>query len=353
MTSRNRRLTLAIAAASATALIGVLLIPRPPTLSTAVAGDPAFVDEVRSLVAAQSGPRDRLSVILIDGDDERSAHFGATDDTVYEIGSMTKTFTAALFADAVERGEVETDTRIGDLLDLGAGEASDVTLEQLATHSSGLPRLPQSLDVTMRSVLSQLRASDPYTFDLDQLEGHARDSAVGANEYEYSNLGFALLGQALAAAAGTDYAELVGTRILDPIGMSASSVPTSADDLPDSPTTGFTATGRAADPWTMRAYAPAGSIRSSPADMTSYARALLAGDAPGSDALTPRADAGEVERIGYAWFTTDGVTWHNGMTGGFSSFVGLDRESERAVVVLSDTAVNLDALGMSLLGRDS
>lgn len=350
MTPRKKNLAAAVAAAVAVAVTGALLVPRAPTLSTDASGDAALIAEVQSLVQASPGARDRLSVVMIDGGKSTTANFGATDATVYEIGSVTKTFTAALFADALERGEVQADTRLGELLDLGDSEAAGVTLEKLATQSSGLPRLPGTFDVTIATLISQWRASDPYTFDLPELEGQARDSAVGDSAYGYSNLGFALLGQALAAAAGTDYATLVRERITDKIGMPATSVPTTPDDLPEAAPTGFAASGRAADPWTMRAYAPAGSIRSTAADMTAYAQALLAEDAPGIDALTPRADAGSLDRIGYAWFTTDGMTWHNGMTGGFSSFIGLDRESDRAVVVLSNTAVNLDDLAVSLLG---
>ena len=348
MNRRRKTLIIAVAAAAVTAVVGGAAIPRPPQLSAETSGDPALIERVQSL-ASEEGPRDRMSVAYLDGASVTVAHFGATDDTQYEVGSVTKTFTALLFADAIERGEVTPTTRLGDLLELGDSPAADITLEQLATQSSGLPRLPSSPDVIMSALLANFRGTDPYTWDLSALEDQARSTPDGEHEYAYSNFGIALLGQALAAASGTDYASMVDERIFSPVGMTDSAVPTSPTDLdPDAPT-GYTSAGRAAAPWTMSAYAPAGSIRSTTSDMVAYARALLDGEAPGIDALAPRADAGEGTQIGYAWMTTGDVTWHNGMTGGFSSFVGLDREGDRAVIVLSDSAVSVDSIAMSLL----
>lgn len=352
MNRRRRTISIAVAAAVATAAVGAVAIPRPPVLSTDTSGDPDLIERVQSL-ASEEGPRDRMSVAILDGDTVTVAHFGATDDTQYEVGSVTKTFTGLLLADSVERGEVEPSTRLGDLLDLRDSPAADVTLEQLATQSSGLPRLPSSPEVVASTLLANFRGSDPYTWDLATLEDQARSAPVGEADYEYSNLGFALLGQALAAAAGTDYSSMVEERIFTPVGMDDSAVPTSPDDLdPDAPT-GYTSAGRDAEPWTMEAYAPAGSIRSTTTDMVAYARALLDGEAPGIDAVSPRADLGEGMQIGYAWMTTGDVTWHNGMTGGFASFVGLDLDDDRAVVVLSDSAVSVDDIAMSLLEEDA
>lgn len=341
------RQVIAVAAGAAVLVAGVVLMPRVPQLSTETSGDPALIDQVMD--GLDSGTRDRLSVAVFDEAGATTAHFGATDDTVYEIGSVTKTVTAALYADALDRGEVTSETALGDLLDLGDSAASRVTLESLATQSSGLPRLPSTPDVLLASVVSNFTASDPYRFGLDQLESQAEQTAVGQPGYSYSNLGFALLGQALASAAGTEYSALVQERMFDAIGMPQSAVPVTADRLPDAATTGYTSGGRPADAWTLDANAPAGGVRSTTADMVRYGQALLDGSAPGAEALDPRADAGDLDRIGYAWFTTEGITWHNGMTGGFASFIGLDRETGRGVVILSNTAVAVDDLGFALL----
>ena len=102
-----------------------------------------------------------------------------------------------------------------------------------------------------------------------------------------------------------------------------------------------------------RRFAPAGAVRSTLDDMVVYARAQLDGTAPGVDATEERADIPN-GRIGYAWhITSDGMTWHNGMTGGFAAWLSFDRDTDRAVVVLSDSAISVDELGASLMEEAS
>lgn len=347
-----KRRTVAVGAAVALTLVaGALTLPNTVALSSATSGDDALIAQVRDALPA--GPFDRLSIAVIDGDDISIANFGADDETEYEIGSVTKTFTASLYAIALERGEVEKESTLGELLGV-AGAASSITLEQLATQHSGLPRLPDSPDLLLRAALANLSGSDPYVYDLAALVGQASSSKVDdEHPFEYSNFGFALLGQALAAAADTTYDELVKERVLSELGMTHTFAPAGANALPADAPTGYSATGRPADAWTMDAYGPAGSIRATLDDMVDYVIAQRDDTAPGVDATTPRLEVGESEEIGYAWFTTeDGVTWHNGMTGGFSSFVAFDRDTDRAVVILNNSAVSLDDLGFDLVGGE-
>ena len=352
MTRSKKTIALAVAAAVGALAIGAAAIPRPPALSDRTDGDDALVAQVRELLADSPGVRDRLSVAVIDGETMRRAHFGASDDTEFEIGSVTKTITGSLLADAIDRGEVEAQTQLGELLALGSSPASSVTLEELATQSSGLPRLAMPLDRIVATLLANYRAADPYGSTVDELVADAREQEVGEKRYLYSNLGFALLGQGLASATDTDFPTLAAERVFEPLGMRDSFVPESTDDLADDAPTGYTASGRRADPWTLGADAPAGSARSTLADMIVYARAQLDGTAPGVAATEPVTDAGESSTIGYAWHTTDRVTWHNGGTGGFTSWVGFDRDSGRAVVVLNNTAASVDELGFALMEVD-
>ena len=329
--------------------LGVLAIPRPPSLSDETSGDAALVKEVRDLLAETPGVRDHVSVAVIDGSDVRVAHFGATGDTEYEIGSVTKTVTASLLVDAIERGEVDASTTLEDLLDVEGSAAASITLEELATQSSGLPRLATSPGMIINALIANYRASDPYGSTVDELVDSARTIPVGEKKFEYSNLGFALLGQSLAAATDTDYSSLAAERVFEPLGMDDTFAPTSTDDLADDAPTGYTASGRSSDPWTLGADAPAGSVRSTLADMTTYVRAQLDETAPGVAATEPREKVEGAGEIGYAWFTTDGVTWHNGGTGGFTSWVGFDRETGRGVVVLNNSTTSVDDVGFGLM----
>lgn len=347
---KRQQRVLAAAAVAVVLLAGAVTFPRLPTLAADQTGDPDLAATVRSMLAETPGARDRVSVAVIDGDDVTEAHFGATRDTEYEIGSVTKTMTASILAEMVGRGEIDPHTRLGDLLDLGGSAAADITLEELATQHSGLPRLAPGIGMLLSSIVSQLRASDPYGSSAEELTAAARSAKVGEKEFEYSNFGYALLGQALAVRASQGYPDLLAERVLKPLGMEDTFAPTHASDLaPDAPT-GLTEGGRSSAPWTLGADAPAGSVRSTPADMVAYVRAQLDGSAPGVAATDPRVDTGDGDRIGYAWFTTeDGVTWHNGGTGGFSSWVGFDRETGRGVVILSSTATSVDDLGFALM----
>lgn len=359
MTAPRTRIALAVIAGLAVIGLGAIAIPRPPSLSSDTVGDPELITRVGSLLAEDGALRERLVVVEIDGNETRLAGFGADADTEFEIGSVTKTFTAALLADSIERGEVRADTPLGGLLDLGDAPAAEITLDELASHRSGLPRLPLSPGFFARSWLSGITAGDPYPADPDAPLDAARSARLdGRRGMEYSNLGSALLGQALAAAAGIAYPTLVEDRILAPLGLDATTVPTSPEELAADAPIGRTASGRASAPWTLGGYAPAGSIRSTAADLEGFVRAALDGSAPGVDALEPRFDTGEGDRVGYSWFVTEvqrpgaeavEVTWHNGGTGGYASMVALDRATDRAVIVLSSTAVSVDALAFELL----
>ncbi|MCX2712509.1 serine hydrolase domain-containing protein [Mycolicibacterium sp. J2] len=316
-------------------------------------GDPELIARVEPLArAAHLG--DRLSVVCIRDGVHRHAHFGAGPATVYEIGSVTKTMTSLLFAEAIETGELRTDTPLGTLLDLEGCPAAEVTLAELAGHRSGLPRIATGLRDRANAVVAVLRHRNPYTADLQRLLAQARSAEIGARgQFSYSNLGFALLGQALAAHAGAGFPELLHHRLFGRLGMTESSTPLSGADLPTGAPTGWSARGTPEQAWTMGAYAPAGGVRSTAGDMASYAQALLDGAAPGLTALDPRWDTDGGSQVGYAWFTDRvadvDIVWHNGATGGFSSMLALDRAGAAAAVILANTAVAVDEIALRLL----
>ena len=280
------RIVVGLALASIIAVLGVLARPNPPSLSTNVTGDLALAARVRPLL---HGALDRVSVVTIDGNLVTFAHFGANNDSEYEIGSITKTVTSMLLADAIARGEVTADTTVGELLPLAGAPVADVSLAELASHRSGLPKVANRLQDLVPLYLLAVTHRNPYIHDVDGVIDLARAATLSdRGQFAYSNLGGALLGHALASASNMDYLRLVQERVFTPLGMSASSVPIMAGNLPDNAQTGYSVTGRAEPPWTMNGWAPAGGIRSTPADMVHYAQALLNGSAPGIDALTPR-----------------------------------------------------------------
>ncbi|GAB2582049.1 hypothetical protein GCM10027168_13480 [Streptomyces capparidis] len=280
---------------------------------------------------------------------------GADLDADFEIGSISKGVTGLLYADALARGEVGPGTTLGELLPLGEAPAARVTLASLSTHSSGLPRLPESARPWRRTLALWLRGTNPYGEDLRQLLDQARQVALGEPRPRYSNLGFELLGHALAGAASTTYAELLDRRVAGPLGLDCFYAPATADRLRPKALTGRTRRGRPRQPWTGEGVGPAGGIRASITSMARFTAALLDGSAPGTAALDPVARFGAGARIGAAWITIQAkdrpITWHNGGTGGFRSWLGLDRDSGTGVVLLSATSASVDRHGFALLAE--
>ncbi len=185
-------------------------------------------------------------------------------------------------------------------------------------------------------------------------EEHRSGSLATRDGYVYSSLGTVAAGRAVAAAAGMSYPELMRTRLFEPLGMTHTAIQTS-DPLVAG---GRTASGLPARHWIFDAYAPAGAAVSTAGDLATLATALLKGTAQGMAALHPTAATGQANtRIGTFWHssrwqTGQTIVWHDGLTGGYSSYLGLDQRTGRAVVVLSDvgTPATTD-LGIDLLAQ--
>ncbi|MDR6505684.1 serine hydrolase domain-containing protein [Arthrobacter oryzae] len=296
----------------------------------------------------------RFAVAAVTGGNVSVAAVGVPLDADFEIGSISKGITGLLYADACERGEISAGMTLGELLPLGDCEAAQVTLASVSRHSSGLPRLPGAAHPLRRTFALLLRGTNPYGEDLAELLMQARTVRLRDPRPRYSNLGFELLGHAVAAGAGLTYRDLVATRLCTPLCLTSLYTPSAASNLGPDALTGRSRFGRPKQPWTGEALAPAGGIRASISDMGRLTRALLDGSAPGISALDPVADfAGPAVRIGAAWITLEAkgrsVTWHNGATGGFSSWLGLDRDANTGVVLMSATSASVDRHGFRLL----
>ena len=356
--ARRTVLTAAVPAAAAVVGLTALTAPRPASL-----GEPAGDEQLTDALAPHLGGHRRVAAILVEDGQSRLAGFGTgegaeLESSEFEIGSVSKTFTGALLAVAVERGELATETTVAEVLGAEAeGSAiADVILAELATHSSGLPRLA-SAAASGGSILAGLLRKDPYRGrDAQQVIADALDETPsGRGEHAYSNLAVALEGQLLATAASTDYAALLTERILEPLGMTSTYAPVTVGNLRETARRGHGASGLRQGMWTMDGSAPAGGIRSTPADMTRYLTAMIDGSAPGAAAATEVLfEESGTSSTAMNWFLEDfgsgqPITWHNGMTGGYASFVGWDPSSGRGLALFSDTARSLDELAVGVL----
>jgi serine-type D-Ala-D-Ala carboxypeptidase/endopeptidase len=336
-----------------------------------LAGAPASADELlpeRVAKAAEervaAGMVQTLVLGIVDGDKIEVRAFGKLDDgrapdgdTVYEIGSITKTFTATLLAREVLAGHLTLDTPVARLLDgfrIPSRNGKEITLGALATQHSGLPRLPANMQPA--------DPANPYAdYDTAKLKEFLAIYELPRDPdatYEYSNLGFGLLGYALAQSGHVSYATMVGEGIFKPLGMTMSGL-AFTDTMRAHLASGHDDNGKPAKNWDIDALAGAGAIRSNANDMLRYLKANMGLDpSPLAEAMKfaqePRRDVNSNMRIGLAWITTGrGIVWHNGGTGGYRSFLGFDAGRRRGVVILCNTAVDVDDLGFATLNPNA
>jgi serine-type D-Ala-D-Ala carboxypeptidase/endopeptidase len=313
----------------------------PPSLRAAV---DAAVPAVRPLSLAVG--------VLKDGRSEVLGYGALPPDgrTLFEIGSITKVFTAQLLVQLAAEGRVSLDDAVQRHVPPGwvvpSREGRPITLVQLATHTSGLPRLPDNLGAR------DLR--NPYAdYNDDRLRaflaGHVLGRSPGGR-YAYSNLGAGLLGWILARVDGRSYEDAVVARLCDPLGLRDTRIRLDPDQrrrlAPP------TADGKPGWNWDIPVISGAGALRSTPDDLLRF----LAAQFDGSPAHAPRvkvSDAGTW--VGLGWHISPlpqsgrTMVWHNGGTGGYRSFAGVVKESRTAVVVLANSTEDVDPLGVALL----
>lgn len=306
---------------------------------------------VRKHFEARTGSA--LVALVTDGDERRvfaEARPGeANPGAVFEIGSITKVFNVMLLVDMVGRGEVAFDTRIGELLPGVAlhPDIAAITLLELATHTSGLPRLPVSPGMFARLIL---KSQDPYagTTRQDLIKALQAVEPGERGSFEYSNFGAALLGQLLAERAATPWEALLRERVLEPQGLTELWL-----DVRDVPSGRLVEArgenGRVVPHWRLDAYAPAGGMAASAAGLAGFVEWQMR-----SPGLWQAAAKTGVPVLGWMEREIDGerVLWHNGGTGGFRSFAAFLPGKNRGVVVLANGAAGVEPLGIRLLGLD-
>ena len=274
-----------------------------------------------------------------------------TPTTPMEIGSITKTFTGQLLADAIARGEVKASDPLSTHLPEVAGTpAGEATLEEVASHRSGLPSIPTQ-DESRWVLRANILGLNPFTDSIDQLIEKTRTTTMGKRgEFVYSNLGISLLGEALTRAAGAEsWKSYISERLFTPLGMKHTTLIASQSEIPDGAIHGAQANGRRGQSLSGPGSNPAGAgVWSTPEDMTHYAQAVLAGTVPGGASPQEARWPAEVmhgiqlpgEKIGYTWYTdvVDGhmIINHGGTTMEYMTHLAIDKESGKAVMVYTD-----------------
>jgi D-alanyl-D-alanine-carboxypeptidase/D-alanyl-D-alanine-endopeptidase len=356
-------------AITALALLFLVVFARASTLGQEAKTTPAPSEaEIRALLQDRLDPKADIGLVaaVISPEGVRIVTAGIAGakgapplngDTVFEIGSVTKVFTAAILSDMVERGEVALDDPLGKYLpaDMRVPERNGktITLIDLVTHTSGLPTLPSNLVMT--------DPANPYVhYTVPQLYAFLSEYQLTRDigrRFEYSNLGAGLLGHALALKSGIGYEELVRRRILQPLDMKDTAISLSAS-MQARLAVGHDGEGNAVPNWDLPTLAGAGALRSTANDMVKFLQANLADSGPLSAALQrshgKQRNAGNPDTdIGLGWLITKTpageIFWHNGQTGGYHSFIGMDSKNKAGVVILHNSNADIDDIGFYLL----
>jgi serine-type D-Ala-D-Ala carboxypeptidase/endopeptidase len=281
-------------------------------------------------------------------------------NTVFEIGSVTKVFTSLLLADMVVRGEVALGDRAAKHLPktvkMPTRDGREITLLDLATHKSSLPRIPTNL--------SPKDGMNPYAdYSVEQMYAFLSECKLAQNigeSVEYSNLGAGLLGHLLSLRADSNYETLIASRILKPLEMASTSIALTPD-MQSRLAPGHDDAGNEVKNWDIPTLAGAGALRSTANDMLRFVEANMGTvksaltDAMTEQQLTrSKVDSPNLS-IALGWFKLaefgNEVVWHNGQTGGYHSFVGFDKKKGVGVVVLSNSAIDIDDIGRHLIDR--
>lgn len=280
--------------------------------------------------------------------------------TLFEIGGITNVLTCLTLAEKIRNKTVG----LFDSIEKDFSESVFPTIEKksisfwhLATHTSGFQRLPSNLNPK--------DLSNPYkdytSEDLQSFLKTYRAENLDSPRFEYSNFGVGLLGYILSLQENTDYENLVKKYVLNPLNMKNTVI-----DIPESMEEYFAngyCRGKKVSHWDMPVLAGAGAFRSNISDMLKFLKVSLS---PLNHSLKESLSLCSKKHykiqenlfVGLGWIISDlgtsKIIWHNGGTGGFSSFIGFNPKTQRGLVILANSSENwLDEFGLELLNPDS
>lgn len=343
--------------------IALLVVTAAITTGQVRSGEPSWKDGIQRALDARvaAAPGTAIALGVIDHGVTSTYFAGSTgsardldEHTLFEIGSVTKTFTATALAAMSQSGDVKLDQNIATLLPAGTHAPTKdripITLLSLAEQRSGLPRLPDNMDdVSGTDPYADYTNADMYAF----LNRYALTRDPG-EKYEYSNYGVGLLGQLLAARAGTSYESLIRQRVLAPLQMTETTFASVPASDPAQLAVGHDLAGAPVPWWHEAAILPAGGIRSSLSDMLKYLRCNMGQGPLARTCLfsqqarisgTPGHDIGLIWEINML----TGVVSHGGDTAGFHAFVAIAKDRQTGVVVLGNGPVVTDIAAHVLL----
>lgn len=295
--------------------------------------------------------RDGETQILAYGEKTKGTNVSPDGETLFEIGSVSKVFTGILLADMVEKGIVKLEDPVQEYLPEGVSmpvyDGKIITLEHLATHTSGLPRLPDNLALSdLTNPYAEYSEAQIYEF----LNGYKLIRPPG--KYEYSNFGMGLLGHLLARKAGKSYEQCITDQICKPAGMTDTFIGLDEDRKTRMATPYNTALNQVSV-WDFTDLAGCGGIRSNANDMINFIKANLNND---NSPFTRAVKISHIKRhdinkggvsIGLGWHIIPEIgLCHDGGTGGFCTWISILPEKQTGIFMMTNTG----NLGLLQLG---
>lgn len=268
--------------------------------------------------------------------------------TQYEIGSITKTMTAYLMAEQFIDSTLSPDAKLSEY----SKSAPDIRIVELATHMSGLPRLPDDL-------FDNADHADPYAhYSESDLIDSLSSVKLEPKEYVYSNYAFGVLGEWLAKNKKASFDTLIANTLFKPLSMTDSYVAMERSRSGKHLANGYDLKGKKVSHWHFRSIAGAGAVVSDLEDMTTYVQSMMqkyqSKDPVVKALLTPQFVASRDTEQALGWLiSTDAkgkkFAWHGGQTGGFSAFVGFYLDGSKALVMLNNQSVDITRQAVDLL----
>lgn len=267
---------------------------------------------------------------------------------VFEIGSVSKVFTAVLLANFVMNGEIALNDSIQKFINFELNAGHDITLKELANHTSGLPRLPSNLNLFFTD------PKNPYkNYDEEKLKHYLTEEMEvqqsPGTKFEYSNLGAGLLGYILAKCSNLTYNELLHKLIFSKYEMSSSTA--NLEKINGELVKGLDRNGNETSNWDLNVLAGGGGILSTTEDLAKFAVAQFSVE---NEELVlaqqPTFSINDNMKIGLGWHIVKmnndfNVLWHNGGTGGYTSSFGIDLERKNGIVILSNVSAFNEKMG--------
>ncbi|MEO6230946.1 MAG: serine hydrolase domain-containing protein [Ferruginibacter sp.] len=291
--------------------------------------------------------KDGKATIYSYGEKKPGSHEKITAQSVLEIASLTKTYTALALAAMCKNGELNLDDPIENYLPgtvkVPSFNGKKITLRHLANHTSGLPRLPDNIDKEAYNPYKGYTKEKMYEF----LNGYSLTREPGS-EWEYSNVGFGLLGEILSLKNSSNYETMITDRVLQPLGMTHTTVSFTAGQLLNL-VQGYNG-NKQVESWSQyqqNIFQGTGSLTSSMEDQLIFLQAnmgLIHSSLDSAILLSHQSSTNNPDDIGLAWNkkTMDNlhIIHKNGGNGGYGSFMGFDKMQKIGVVVMVNSSLN-------------